>query len=322
MSRAATPSRSSGSARDGYQAIEADAPLSPPIALGIPAFLRPNSISEVKELAKIIALAEWAPECYRDIDGNYIQPKIELAIMQGATVGLGPIASVQSIAIIDGKPCIWGDGALAVIAHSGLLEDMTEEYEPEDEQGLVAVCTMKRRGRATPIINRFSTAMADDAGLTQIDGPWQTYPARMLRMRARSWTMRDGFADVLRGLHIREEVADFVATRGTTLRRGVERVPSARGYGSPRPLRSTGVDLARPAEHCASATAASEGEPLPAGAVVPAPRFSRWSMPTVSSSMSKGQRVCEPSSNGSCQLSISRPSKSSACGSRTSPLAK
>jgi len=272
MRTAANASRSNGSTREGYQALDADAPLSSSIALGVPAFLMPMTISEVKELAKMIALAEWAPECYRDLDGNYLQPKIELAIMQGATVGLGPIASVQSIAIIDGKPCIWGDGALAVIAHSGLLEDMTEEYEPDDDQGLVAVCTMKRCGRATPIVNRFSTAMADDAGLTQIDGPWQTYRARMLRMRARSWTMRDGFADVLRGLHIREEVADFVETRGTTLQRSAERVPSPplRGYGSPRPQRSTGVGNARPAERLASATKASPGEPLRSGETAPA----------------------------------------------------
>jgi hypothetical protein len=33
-------------------------------------------------------------------------------------------------------------------------------------------------------------------------------------MRARSWTIRDGFADVLRGLHIREEVDDFIETGG------------------------------------------------------------------------------------------------------------
>jgi hypothetical protein len=272
MSRAANARRPNGGERDANQAIDADAPLSPPIALGVPAFLMPTAISEVKELAKMIALAEWAPECYRDIDGNYLQPKIELAIIQGATVGLGPIASVQSIAIINGKPCIWGDGALAVIEHSGLLEDMVEEYELDGDQGLVAVCTMKRRDRATPIVNRFSTAMADDAGLTQIEGPWQTYPARMLRMRARSWTMRDGFADVLRGLHIREEVADFVEARGTNLR-GAERIPSLqlRGYSSPRPQRSTGVDIARLAERRASPTTASQGEPLSAGASAPAP---------------------------------------------------
>jgi hypothetical protein len=185
---------------------------SAPAASAIQSFLAPRSLDEIKELAKMIALAEWAPDCYRDIDCNYVLQKLELGIMHGASVGLGPIAAIQSIAIINGKPSIWGDGALSVIERSGLLEDMTEAYEEDDTQGLTAVCTMKRHGRATPIVNRFSTAMADQAGLTRIEGPWQSYPERMLRMRARSWTMRDAFADVLRGLHIREEVEDFAAT--------------------------------------------------------------------------------------------------------------
>jgi hypothetical protein len=63
---------------------------------GVPGFMVPRSLSDVGELARMIALAEWAPECYRDLDGNYLLPKIELAIMHGETVGLGPIAAVQS----------------------------------------------------------------------------------------------------------------------------------------------------------------------------------------------------------------------------------
>lgn len=189
--------------------IEAEPPYPSPVALGVPAFLTPTSLNEVKELARMIALAEWAPECYRDLDGNYLQPKIELAILQGATVGLGPIAAVHAIALIGGTPSIWGDGALSVIERSGLLEDMVEDYEDDREEGLTAICTMKRRDRATPIVTRFSMAMAERAGLTRSEGPWQTYPERMLRMRARSWTMRDAFADVLRGLQLREEVEDY-----------------------------------------------------------------------------------------------------------------
>lgn len=205
-----------------HQTVNGVAPAEPTdgalVPRGVPAFIAPRSVSDVRDLARMIALAEWAPECYRDLDGNYLQQKIELAIMHGASLGLGPIAAVQSIALINGMPSIWGDGALSVIEHSGLLEDMVEEYEVDDEHGLVAVCTMKRRGRATPIVNRFSTAMADHAGLTRTDGAWQSYPERMLRMRARSWTMRDGFADILRGLHIREEVEDFVETRAASAR--------------------------------------------------------------------------------------------------------
>src|SRR5580658_8126092 len=178
----------------------------------LPEFMRPNTLAAVRDLARLIALAEWAPDSYRDLEGNYAVPKIELAIMQGAVVGLGPIAAVQAIALIEGRPAIWGDGALAVVEGSGLLDDMVEEYTLDGEDGLTAVSTLRRRHRPTPIIGRFSIAMADQAHLTQKEGPWRSYPQRMLMMRARSWALRDGFADVLRGLAIREEVEDYEPT--------------------------------------------------------------------------------------------------------------
>jgi hypothetical protein len=226
-----------GAGKGSGQAMEAEPPCPAAIGFGVPGFLAPRSLGEVKELARMIVLAEWAPDCYRDIDGNYLQPKIELAILHGATVGLGPIAAVHAIAVIGGTPSIWGDGALSVIEHSGLLEDMVEDYEVDDEEGLTAICTMKRRDRPTPIVTRFSMAMAERAGLTRSEGPWQTYPERMLRMRARSWTMRDAFADVLRGLQLREEVEDYRHPRQSLPRSGVQQnsLNGSHSYRSPRP---------------------------------------------------------------------------------------
>src|SRR5436305_10480847 len=93
-----------------------------------PAYLLPSSRTELRELAGLMAVAGWAPDAYRDLEGNYQQPRIEMAILHGVSVGLGPVAAVQSIAVIDGMPTIWGDGALALIERSGLLEDMSEEY--------------------------------------------------------------------------------------------------------------------------------------------------------------------------------------------------
>src|SRR5260370_1118788 len=101
---------------------------------------------------------------------------------------------------------------------------------------------MRRRRRPTAIQNRFSIAMAEQAQLTRKEGPWQSYPQRMLKMRARSWTIRDGFADVLRGLHIREEVDDFIETGGlwpqllASAPEGVRgRPPAARKGAAPPP---------------------------------------------------------------------------------------
>ena len=66
-----------------------DAPTAPPSRFDVPEFMVPKSIAEVRELARLIALAEWAPDSYRDIEANYIQQKIELAIMHGANGGAG-----------------------------------------------------------------------------------------------------------------------------------------------------------------------------------------------------------------------------------------
>ena len=84
----------------------AEASPAPAARFEVPEFLVPKSLAEVRELARLLALAEWAPDSYRDPEGNYVPQKIELAIMHGITVGLGPIAAMQSIAVIDGMPTI------------------------------------------------------------------------------------------------------------------------------------------------------------------------------------------------------------------------
>src|SRR5216683_3624248 len=60
-----------------------EAPAVPTSRFDVPEFMVPKSIAEVRELARLIALAEWAPDSYRDIEGNYVQQKIELAIKIG-----------------------------------------------------------------------------------------------------------------------------------------------------------------------------------------------------------------------------------------------
>ncbi|MBB3956873.1 hypothetical protein GGR38_003840 [Novosphingobium sediminicola] len=134
------------------------------------------------------------------------QNKIMVGIMAGAEVGLTPFAALQSIAVIGNNPSLWGDGALALVQASGLLEDMEET-----DDGSTATCRLNRIGRSTPIVRSFSMDDAKKAGLASKAGPWTQYPARMRQMRARAWAMRDGFSDVLKGLHIAEEARDYAS---------------------------------------------------------------------------------------------------------------
>jgi len=129
---------------------------------------------------------------------------VMIAMQMGAEVGMSPTQAVQGIAVINGKPSMYGDALLGVVRASGLLEDFEETLD-----GGVATCRAKRKGQKTEIVSKFSEADAKRAGLFGKPGPWKTYPDRMLQMRARGFALRDGFADIIKGLITTEEASDY-----------------------------------------------------------------------------------------------------------------
>lgn len=162
----------------------------------------PQDAEQAWRMAEMIARSGLAP---RDMKGP---EQIVTAIFHGLEIGLKPMQAVQSIAVVNGRPTVWGDAALGLVESSGLLEDFAETVEGIGD-AMVARCRAKRVGRATPIERTFSVADAKAAGLWGKQGPWQQYKQRMLQLRARAFTLRDGFADVLRGMQITEEARDY-----------------------------------------------------------------------------------------------------------------
>jgi hypothetical protein len=153
--------------------------------------------------AKVVASTEFAPKDFRG------KPEAcMLAIQAGSEIGLSPMQSLQSIAVINGRPSIWGDAAMALVQASPVCE-FVREYTEGEGDNLVAVCEAKRRGYPAPTIVRFSVADAKKAGLWGKSGPWQQYPTRMLALRARGFALRNAFADALRGLITAEEAQDY-----------------------------------------------------------------------------------------------------------------
>jgi len=128
---------------------------------------------------------------------------------------------LQRMAIIDGRPTIWGDAALALVQASGLLISIREEIHEDATQPninrLTAICTVTRHGRAEPVTKTFSVEDAKRAGLWQKPGPWTDYPKRMLAMRARAFALRDAFPDVLAGLYLREEIEPVTTSQQSTM---------------------------------------------------------------------------------------------------------
>jgi hypothetical protein len=156
-----------------------------------------RSFDEMARFCKAIINSGLAPKGFNSPEA------VMVAVQHGLELGLAPMQALQSIAVVNGKPVIYGDTALALAtAHPAFL-DIEETVE-----GNVATCAVKRRDRSA-VVRTFSEADAKKAGLWGKAGPWQQYPNRMLQMRARSWALRDAFPDALRGLGIREEVADY-----------------------------------------------------------------------------------------------------------------
>lgn len=131
-----------------------------------------------------------------------------LAGQHGAELGLGPMQSLQCIAVINGRPSIWGDAALALVQSSTVCEFVVEQVDG-DGDAMVATCEAKRRGYPRSTVVRFSVADAKKAGLWGKTGPWSQYPKRMLQLRARGFALRDAFPDVLKGLVTAEEAQDY-----------------------------------------------------------------------------------------------------------------
>jgi hypothetical protein len=163
-----------------------------------PFTLTPSNLKEAMEFSKIIAESDLVPKDYKGKPGNVL-----VAVQMGLELGLPPLQAIQGIAVINGRPSLWGDALLALVRASPHFESIDEE-QTETE----AVCRVKRRGEAA-ITRSFSVTDATKARLSNKEGPWQQYPRRMLQMRARAFALRDAFADVLKGVAMAEEAQDI-----------------------------------------------------------------------------------------------------------------
>jgi len=164
--------------------------------------LQPTNINEAMQLADMLAKSSIVPKEYQGNPGN-----VFVAMQWGAEIGLAPMQAVQNIAVINGRPSIWGDAMLALVRGSGLLEYIHEN--PTDTG-----CTVKvKRKNEDEVVRSFTQEDAKKAGLLSKQGPWTAYPKQMMQMRARSIALRDVFTDVLKGIHSAEEAMDMPSER-------------------------------------------------------------------------------------------------------------
>ena len=163
----------------------------------------PATMGEAIEFSKMLAESSMVPRAYQGKPQD-----IMVCVQWGYELGLAPMQALQNIAVINGKPSVYGDAMAALVQASAVCEGIDETMENEGTPNPTAVCVARRKGR-NPVIAKFSVEDAKRAGLWGKQGPWTAYPKRMLQMRARGFALRDAFPDVLKGLISAEEAFDF-----------------------------------------------------------------------------------------------------------------
>jgi hypothetical protein len=187
-----------------------------------------------------------------------------MIIMQGMEIGVPPMQSIQLLAMINGRITAHSEAVPGILWAKGfklkewftgteMADDWTAHCEitrPTGEkiEGTFSVKDAKQarlwdqRAKVTKKGRGGSPYEADN------DASWFKYPKRMLKARALGFAGKDGGADALRGIQIREEAEDMdrvAAMRDIT--------PTTAALDLPDIPEPPSIDDAEPADETAEA---------------------------------------------------------------------
>src|SRR6266446_248336 len=138
--------------------IKAEIPaLRTPITIG-PRGVQLNSFDELWRFASAVHKSCFCPKGFNG------PADVMIAIQSGMEIGLTPMQALQSIAVINGRPGIFGDAALAIVRASGLCESYSQEMFGTGDT-LYAEVSSKRVGQTRALVTKFSVDDAKKAGL-------------------------------------------------------------------------------------------------------------------------------------------------------------
>tara|TARA_B100000678_G_scaffold242425_1_gene213685 strand:+ start:1083 stop:1985 length:903 start_codon:yes stop_codon:yes gene_type:complete len=175
----------------------------------------PRNAGEVGMLADALIRAQCVPA------GLDSREQVVVAIMKSCELGIEPITGISNIMVVNNRPSVWGDLAIALVQRSGKVADQLKEplsdFDPNgielslwpDDYGYRY--SIWRKGQERPYVGEYTVGKAKRANLWlhQKKKPWLTNPDDMLFNRARGRALNAGFADCLYGLGIVEIEQEF-----------------------------------------------------------------------------------------------------------------
>jgi len=187
--------------------------------------LIPRNFDDVARYARAFWVAKAIPDALARVGGrrdaaylpeDEILAKTFLVIAAGAEVGMGPVASLRWVTVMNNRTHIWGAGAIACLHRSPKFEDMiveklgpmpTAEMPTEKfSRDYGYKITLKRKGMPTPFVGEYTVGTAIRAHLWMNSNkkPWIETPDDQLFWRAFHRAAVRGFADALNGMGIAE----------------------------------------------------------------------------------------------------------------------
>lgn len=156
----------------------------------------PPDLALTWKLSQRLCKTEFVP---RSLQGR--PEAVMAAILTGAELGIGPMQSLRSIDVIQGKPTLNAELMRALVLRAGHRIDFIEHSE------IRCTLTGVRGDSGDSATVEWSMDDATRAGLLKKGGGWLTYPRAMLVARATSELCRLLFPDVVLGAgYIAEEL--------------------------------------------------------------------------------------------------------------------
>lgn len=168
--------------------------------------LVPEDLDGVYRFARFTVMAGMDSTSWSERSKMSEDERIARTMMQatfGMALGFSMPDSLLYIAIINNKPCLWGNAIPAVILRHPKYENWREWTVGTGDE-FTCFCEFKRSNMSEPVVRSFSMSDARRAQLLGKD-TYKQYPQRMLAMRARAFAAKDSFPDALMGVRIAEE---------------------------------------------------------------------------------------------------------------------
>lgn len=157
------------------------------------------------QMAQGLAQSTLVPQAFQNNPSNCL-----IALEQSNRLGISPMAVMQNLYIVQGKPSFSSSFVIGLINASGKY-DMELQFDEEEKDGKPYACTCWTTldGRRVNGI-KITMDMADKEGWSKKNGSkWVTMPQVMLRYRAASFFARMNCPELSIGLYTKEELDDF-----------------------------------------------------------------------------------------------------------------